>query len=94
MSYAKPISLVFIISAVLAFAFVAYPADDPNAPSPPPKPNGTEHIRKFDDSTIWVTTTVAIKKKNLLRQKSRLVERRRVINEQIAILNTRLAAFE
>ena len=83
---------LFII-VPLALVVCLNAANDPNTPVRPPAPEA-EHISRVDNNTIWITTTQAVKKKDLLRQEQRLEKEIETSRAKLRIVRTRLAAFE
>ena len=82
-----------IITILFAVSSLVLATTDPNTPAVPPKPGQTS-VRKIDNQTLRLTTSQDVKRSTLIQRKKQLMARRKVINDQILVIEQLLAQFE
>jgi len=85
--------IVITILLILVFVTHGLFASDPNTPIVPPKP-GIESVSVVDAETLRITTSVDIKKAKLLSQKAQLVQEIEERQQQIAVIDVKLAKLK
>ncbi len=82
------------ITAIIIFSIaIAWGVSDPNTPTILPRP-GKENIRVADKSTIWITTTKAVKKSVYIARLKKKQAEKEQIEKEIAEIKAILARFK